>query len=487
MKPQPLAYRLLALAGLFYCLGSPAPVLAQCSGTPNANTVCAGGTSGGAALPTFRTLVPADIPAGGGTSLTVGSGGTPVTGTPAAAGAAPQVLYNNSGQLNSTASSAGSTTTFLRGDMTWQTPPGGSGSPGGAANSVQYNNAGAFGGVALTANQLIGSLSGSLPTAIPVTNCVGGANALNWAAGTGFSCNTISGGSATAITVGTTTIGSGTSGAILYNNAGVLGNLAQIPFSNIANVNANSLLGNSTGSATNPSNVAVPSCSGTTNALTWTSGTGFGCNTITAGSGTVTTFSAGTLSPLFTTTVTNATTTPNLAFTLSNAAANTVFSNWQGSTAAPQYNTWPSCSGSTSALQYLNGTGVQCATSFLVTNVQGQGPLTGGASVTTLGLTTGNITVDCSARPLQSITASTSAWSITAPGSDGSCIVKVTNPPSAVIPTMSGFSVASACLVSSQPTGTGCGDPMTATNAAAFSIFIWRVGGTSGYRIAAHQ
>lgn len=57
-----------------------------------------------------------------------------------------------------------------------------------------------------------------------------------------------------------------------------------------------------------------------------------------AGSGgTVTTFSAGTLSPIFTTSVANATTTPALSFSLSNAANNTFLGNTSGSTGAPSY------------------------------------------------------------------------------------------------------------------------------------------------------
>lgn len=54
-------------------------------------------------------------------------------------------------------------------------------------------------------------------------------------------------------------------------------------------------------------------------------------------SGTVTSFSAGTLSPLFTTSVANATTTPALSFILTNAAANTYFGNATGGSAAPSY------------------------------------------------------------------------------------------------------------------------------------------------------
>jgi hypothetical protein len=57
-----------------------------------------------------------------------------------------------------------------------------------------------------------------------------------------------------------------------------------------------------------------------------------------AGGGSVTDFSAGDLSPLFTTTETTTTTTPALTFNLTNAAANTYFGNSTGSTAAPAYN-----------------------------------------------------------------------------------------------------------------------------------------------------
>jgi len=53
--------------------------------------------------------------------------------------------------------------------------------------------------------------------------------------------------------------------------------------------------------------------------------------------GTVTNFSAGDLSPLFTTSEATTTTTPALTFSLSNAGANTYFGNATGSTAAPSY------------------------------------------------------------------------------------------------------------------------------------------------------
>jgi hypothetical protein len=56
-----------------------------------------------------------------------------------------------------------------------------------------------------------------------------------------------------------------------------------------------------------------------------------------SGTAGVTSFSAGNLSPLFTSSVATATSTPALTFTLSNAAANSVFGNCTGSSAAPSY------------------------------------------------------------------------------------------------------------------------------------------------------
>ena len=60
-----------------------------------------------------------------------------------------------------------------------------------------------------------------------------------------------------------------------------------IPNASLAAQTANTVLGALT--ATTPSGLAMPSCSGSTNALIWTTSTGFGCNTISGGgSGTVT-------------------------------------------------------------------------------------------------------------------------------------------------------------------------------------------------------
>jgi len=101
--------------------------------------------------------------------------------------------------------------------------------------------------------------------------------------------------------------------------------------------------------------------------------------------------------------------------------------------------------------------------------------VSGGANVTSQSLSTGNITIDCGGRPLQFQTNG-GAFTITAPANDGSCILLSTNNASAGAITFSGFSV-----------GTNTGDALDTTNAHKFSITIWRINGTSGYRVAAHQ
>jgi hypothetical protein len=136
--------------------------------------------------------------------------------------------------------------------------------------------------------------------------------------------------------------------------------------------------------------------------------------------------------------------------------------------------TMTSCSATGSALKWTTNTGFGCQTTLADLGAADQ-TLSGGANVTQLGLSTGNVTIDCGARSLQSITNG-GAFTITAPASDGSCMVLVTNNGSAGTISFSGFSV-----------GANTGDALTIINTNKFTIFIWRINGISGYRVAAHQ
>lgn len=104
--------------------------------------------------------------------------------------------------------------------------------------------------------------------------------------------------------------------------------------------------------------------------------------------------------------------------------------------------------------------------------------LSGGANVTAGSLGTvssGTTTIDCGTVPLQYLTDG-GAFTLAAPSNDGSCDVLVTNNGSAGAITFSGFTV-----------GSNTGDALDTTNAHKFTVMIWRINGTSGYRVAAHQ
>jgi hypothetical protein len=94
------------------------------------------------------------------------------------------------------------------------------------------------------------------------------------------------------------TSSTGTGSVVLSTSptfSGTVGGNNTIPLADLAQSTANTLVGNTTNSTANNTAVAIPSCSGTTNALTYTSGTGFGCNTVASGTGQVNSATSGQL------------------------------------------------------------------------------------------------------------------------------------------------------------------------------------------------
>jgi hypothetical protein len=183
--------------------------------------------------------VSAGIPAwssAGSVSLTVGS-------TTISSGTSGYILYNNAGVLGNLANT-GTGNNVLATSPTLVTPVLGTPTSGTLTNCTGYTTANLSGSISLTTQ-----VSGTLPVANGGT---GVASATAYAllaggttstgafqslasVGTSGQVLTSNGAGAlptfqspasTGLTVGTTTVASGTSGYILYNNAGVLGNLA---------------------------------------------------------------------------------------------------------------------------------------------------------------------------------------------------------------------------------------------------------------------
>ena len=209
-------------------------------------------------LPAFTATTPGLAPAsGGGTTAflradgtwsapTVAAAGIVVGSSTVSGGTSGNYAFNNAGVYGEktpaqvTADlgvfapgikglappSGGGSVNFLRADGTWAAPPGGGGSivvgttpiTGGATGNFLYDNAGVTG--ERTIAQTTAALSLFTPTLQGLVPLSGGGT-LNFlrADGTWVPAS----GPATSITVGTTTLVSGTSGNYEYNNAGVLG------------------------------------------------------------------------------------------------------------------------------------------------------------------------------------------------------------------------------------------------------------------------
>jgi hypothetical protein len=199
------------------------------------------------------------------------------------------------------------------------------------ALSIQYNLAGAFactpmtytvGSTTLATNAI--TVDASLATSVKLPylwivnssapSAISG-NSICYATTTNINCS-INGGGFNAINIGVTPVTLGGTGlATLTAHALIAGN----------GTSAVTVLG-----------------TGTLNDCLLSAGAGadpaFGAC---PGSGTITSFSAGNLSPLFTSSVATATTTPALTFALTSAAGGTVFGRSAGTTGAPAYTSTP--------------------------------------------------------------------------------------------------------------------------------------------------
>jgi hypothetical protein len=313
--------------------------------------------------------------------------------------------------------SGGGTVNFLRADGTWIAPPTGGAAAsiavgsttvtGGASLEVLYNNAGLLGvytNAQLTA--LIQLFTNTLSGAVPAS----GGGTVNFLRADG-TWSTPPGGAAGSLTVGVTTIGSGATTRVLFDNAGTLGEYT---------VSGTGSVAMTTSPVFTTPNIDTATASSINKVVITAPATGA---TLTIADG--------------------KTLTANNSLTFTGTDGTTM--------------TFPAANANVAALNIADQT------------------VTGGANVTSLSLASGSFTVDCGARPLQSI-SNNATFTITAPANDGSCILLVTNVAGAGSINFTGFSV-----------GANVGDTLTTIVGNKFSIFIWRVAGTSGYRIAAHQ
>ena len=154
-----------------------------------------------------------------------------------------------------------------------------------AVASAQFTS-----GQLLTAAALSSAFAGKAP--IPTGTCLGSGFALNYTLGTNtFSCN----GTIDAVTLSSHTfqspgpIGSVSPSTASFTNLTANGTLTfangSLPLSYLAIQSANTLVGNATGSTASPTAITVTGCNGVSQALQWTNGSGFGCNSSVATSG----------------------------------------------------------------------------------------------------------------------------------------------------------------------------------------------------------
>jgi hypothetical protein len=126
-------------------------------------------------------------------------------------------------------------------------------------------------------NTVLGNAtSGSaVPTALSVPSCSTAASALIWTTNTGFGCNVISA-TATSMTVGTTTVLSGATTKVLFDNAGVLGEYTISGSGNVAMTASPTFTGTLTAASVAGSSATITSNSALALSVSGSRATDFG-------------------------------------------------------------------------------------------------------------------------------------------------------------------------------------------------------------------
>lgn len=415
---------------------TPAISFAAVSQSANLHYASPDGASG---VPTFRALATGDLSAGMVTyskvqnitaarllgsisasaaapgEVTVGSGLSLSAGTLTATGGGGTVTSFSAGNLSPlfTTSVATATTTpaltfaavSQAANLVYASPSGAAGVPtfraivnadlptsgvtAGTYNNITVNAQGiATGGSTvayLTANQTItlsGDATGSGTTAITVTLAASGVSAGTYNNVTVNAKGLVTAASNVAYLTANQTIT--LSGDVTGSGATAITTTiaaAAVTYSKIQNITAGRLLGSVSASAAAPGEVTVGS------GLTLSAGT----LTSTGSGGTVTSFSAGNLSPLFTTSVATATTTPALSFALTNQSANLVYAGPNtGAAAAPTFRALVNADLPTSGATAGTYNNVTVNTQGVVTAGSNVAYLTGNQTITLSGDVTGS-------------------------------------------------------------------------------------------------
>lgn len=261
--------------GVPSCSGSTS-ALQWTSGTGFGCASIAGGGGGTAVVQDFVGGV--DYTAGSTTSLTLSS--TPLSS------AAVRVYFDGVEQAANTWSLSTATVTFNAAipastaivEIGWVIVAG-STVPGGSTSDIQFNSSSSFAGnsgLTYDGTSVVSlGVAGSSVGGLKFTNATSGSIELQPTTGAlGSAVLTLPDATdIVAVLAATQTLTNKTI-------SGASNTLTAIALASLATQSANTVVGNGTGSTTTPTALSVPSCSTSNSALTWTSGLGFGCNTI---------------------------------------------------------------------------------------------------------------------------------------------------------------------------------------------------------------